>query len=153
VYKLKIEFDAQADLKKMIEAGGDEKEYAVMLLAFLDELSKDQRWLDFLLVHRFENDHFNISKYVEFKESHDIWRIKVFEWDASLVNKWPIPYRIIYAYDSPCSTFRILAIVNRNTFDYENDNPITQRVLKQYGELGLKIHNSFSTWRAGRSRH
>lgn len=153
MYKLKIESEAQADLQQMIMVGGEIKEYAVMILTFLDELSKDQLWLDSLLDHRFENHHFNVSKYLEFKKSHDIWRIKVFEWDVALVNKRPIPYRIIYAYDLTCATFRVLAIVSRDIFNYEIDNPITQRILKQYSNLGLKVHTTSHSWGSRETRH
>lgn len=140
MYKLNIEHDAQTDLKSMVDKGGNEKKFAINILAFLSEMKADQALLGSLLDHRFENNKFNVNRFQTFWRSHDVWRLKMFEWDLSQTKKCAIPYRIIYAYDVKCSTFRILAVVNRAQFNYEDNHPTTQRVLRAYSELGLPIH-------------
>jgi hypothetical protein len=140
MYKLNIEHDAQTDLKSMIDRGGNERECATNILALLSEMKANQALLGSLLDHGFENNIFNVNRFQTFWRSHDVWRLKMFEWDFSRTKKNAIPYRIIYAYDVKCSTFRILAVVNRNLFNYEDNHPTTQRVLSAYSELGLPIH-------------
>lgn len=150
MYKLNIEHDAQNDLTLMLANGGEDKEFAVFILAFLSELKTDQALLGKLLTHKFENCQFNISRFQSIWRDRDVWRLKTFEWDLSLTIKTAIPYRIIYAYDSKCLTFRILAVAYRRhndprSYDYESNHPITQRILKAYNELGLAVlKSSFS---------
>lgn len=139
MYKLNIEHDAQDDLKSMLERGGDEKRFALFILSLLSEMKADQAILGSLLDHEFENKNFNVNRFQAFWPDRNVWRLKVFEWNLSQTKKITIPYRIIYAYDSECLSFRILAVVHRN-FDYANDHSITQRVHKAYVELGLPIY-------------
>lgn len=142
MYKLYIELDAQNDLRFMVESGGDNRRYAAAILALLSELKGDQALLGSLLDHKFENDSFNVSRFESIWRDRDVWRLKVFEWNLSQTRRNAIPYRIIYAYDFKCLSFRILAVVHRD-FEYENDHPVTQRVLKAYSELGLPVIKTF----------
>ncbi|BBI99195.1 hypothetical protein FGKAn22_08880 [Ferrigenium kumadai] len=147
VYKLSIEHDAQNDLALMVEQGGQSRKFAAILLAFLQQLKADQSLLGELLTHEYENKSFNVSRFQSIWRDRDVWRLKTFEWDISQTNKTVIPYRIIYAYDSKCTAFRVLAIVYRRhndprSYDYEHDHPITQRILKAYNELGLPVFKS-----------
>ena len=142
MYKLYIERDAQNDLGSMMESGGDNRRFAAKMLALLSELKNDQALLGKLLDHKFENDSFNVSRFESIWRGRDVWRLKVFEWNLSNARKNVIPYRIIYAYDLKCLSFRILAVVHRD-FEYENDHPVTQRVLKAYSELGLPVFKTF----------
>lgn len=149
MYKLNIEHDAQQDLKSMVANGMDEKQYAMNIAALLSEMKADQGLLGSLLDHNFENVIFNVSKFQAFWRDRDVWRLKLFEWDFTQKIKYTIPYRVIYAYDFKCLTFRILAVVHRD-FNYENDHPITKRILNAYSELGLQISKSYSS---GKYKH
>lgn len=142
MYKIYIEIDAQSDLRLMVESGGGKRRYAAAILALLSELKGDQALLGSLLDHKFENDSFNVSRFESIWRDRDVWRLKVFEWNLSQTRKNVIPYRIIYAYDYKCLSFRVLAVVHRD-FEYANDHPVTQRVLKAYGELGLTVTKTF----------
>lgn len=126
----------------MVESGGDSRKCAAAILALLSELKGDQALLGSLLDHKFENNSFNVSRFESIWRDRDVWRLKVFEWNLSQTKKYVIPYRIIYAYDYKCLSFRVLAVVHRG-FEYANDHPVTQRVLKAYGELGLSVIKTF----------
>lgn len=147
MYKLNIEHDAQNDLTLMLSKGGEDKKFASIILAFLSQLKADQVLLGELLTHKFENKKFNVSRFQSIWRDRDVWRLKTFEWNLSQNNKTVIPYRIIYAYDSKCLTFRILAVAYRRhgdprSYDYEHNHPITQRILNAYNELGLPVFKS-----------
>lgn len=142
MYKLNIELDAQNDLKSMVGKNENDKKYAMHLLALLSELKADQNLLSSMLDHKYENKSFNVSKFQAFWRDRDVWRLKIFEWDFTRNVKRTIPYRVIYAYDIKCVTFRILAVVHRD-FNYEDDHPITQRILKAYSQLGLSVSKSY----------
>lgn len=147
MYKLTIEHDAQGDLNLMLGKGGEEKKFATIILAFLSQLKADQALLGELLTHKFENDKFNVSRFQSIWGDRDVWRLKTFEWNPSHNHKFVIPYRIIYAYDSKSLTFRVLAVAYRRhndprSYNYEPSHPITQRILKAYGDFGLPVFKS-----------
>lgn len=138
--KLIIQKPAKDDLTRMIEAGGKTKAYGARILVFLQELKECQDWLQQLLIRKFQNDEFNVDKYVEFWDAGlDLWRASLFEYDFSKQKKWQMPYRILYAYDQPCQAFRILGVVSRD-FNYQSDHEFTQRICRTYDELALPKH-------------
>jgi hypothetical protein len=153
--KLIIQKPAGDDIKKLVAAGGQGREYGAKILAFLQELRDTQHWLEELLSRKFQNDEFNVDKYVEFWDAGlDMWRLALFEYDFSRQKKWKMPYRILYAYDQPCRTFRILGVVSRD-FNYDSDHEFTQRIRRTYDELALPKHRvgRASYGGAGNKRH
>lgn len=140
MFKLIIQKPATEDLRQMIEAGGKSKSCGARILVFLQELKGRQDWLQELLTRKFQNDEFNVDKYVEFWDAGlDMWRAALFEYDFSRQRKWQMPYRILYAYDQACQTFRILGVVSRD-FNYQSDHEFTQRIRRTYDELALPKH-------------
>lgn len=145
MYKLTIESGAQEDINNMLSGGGIARQSAAIVLALLQELKQDQARLGSMLDHGFNDNEIDVSKIVSVWREYDIWRLKVFESDLSRAKSHPIPYRIIYAYDIPCLTFRVLAVVPRppeGDFDYEQNHPITIRILKDYEFLGLEVRRT-----------
>lgn len=140
MFKLIIQKPAADDLRQLLTSGGDGKVCAVRILAFLEELKGRQDWLGQLLTRKFQNDEFNIDKYVEFWDAGlDMWRAALFEYDFSRQRKWQMPYRILYAYDQSCLTFRVLGVVSRS-FNYQSDHEFTQRIRRTYDDLALPKH-------------
>jgi hypothetical protein len=140
MFKLIIQKPAADDLEKLIKAGGASKQYAARILAFLQEAKGRQDWLGEFLTRKFQNDEFNIDKYVEFWDAGlDMWRASLFEHDFTRHKKWNMPYRILYAYDLSCQTFRVLGVVSRN-FNYQADHEFTQRIRRTYDDLALPKH-------------
>jgi len=140
MFRLIIQKPAAEDLVKLVNSGGAGKVYGTRIAAFLQELKGRQDWLAELLSRKFQNEEFNVDKYVEFWDAGlDMWRLALFEFDFTRHKKWQMPYRILYAYDQPCLTFRILGIVSRD-FNYEPDHEFTQRIRRTYDELALPKH-------------
>lgn len=138
--KLIIQKPAADDITEMIKAGGNAKVCGARILAFLQELKGRPDWLQQLLIRKFQNDEFNVDKYVEFWDAGlDMWRLALFEYDFSNQKKWQMPYRILYAYDQPCLAFRVLGVVPRS-FNYESDHEFTRRLRRTYDELALPKH-------------
>lgn len=135
---LKIQPEARADLQAMISSGGDARSAAIRILAFLQEIGTKHQWMDELLTRKFENNDFNVDKFVEcWNAGFDIWRVTVFEFDFHSHKRYKLAYRVIYALDLDSKCFRVLAIAHRD-FNYKADHEITLRIQHQYDELGLQ---------------
>lgn len=140
MFNLILQKPAAEDLKVMIAAGGEARQCAAKILSFVEELKGRQDWLGQLLTRKFQNAEFNVDKYVQFWDAGlDMWRLALFEFDFARHKKWQMPYRILYGYDQPCRTFRILGVVSRE-FDYDPDHEFTKRVCRTYDDLGMPKH-------------
>lgn len=140
MFRLIIHKPAAEDIVKLVSSGEEGKVYGARIAAFLQELKVRQDWLKELLSQKFQNEEFNVDKYLEFWDAGlDMWRLALFEFDFTRQKKWQMPYRILYAYDQPCLTFRILGVVSRD-FNYESDHEFTQRIRRTYDELALPKH-------------
>ena len=64
------------------------------------------------------------------RAGNNLWRLKL--WD---LEREGIQYRLIYAFTPLSKTIHILAVVHRDSFNYEPDHPITRRVLSAYASL------------------
>lgn len=147
MFKLILHKPAADDLRDMAAAGGNAQQCAARILAFIQELKGRQDWLNQLLTRNFRNETFNVDKYVEFWDAGlDLWRFALFEVDFTKQTKWQMPYRILYGYDQPCTTFRILGVVSRD-FDYDSNHEFTKRVCRTYDELGMPKHRARGTFR------
>lgn len=140
MFKLIIQKPAEGDLRRLLASGGKSKVYGIRILSFLEELKVRQDWLRELLSQKFENDEFNVGKYLEFWDAGlDMWRIALLEHDFTRHKTWQMPYRILYAYDQSCLTFRVLGVVSRD-FNYHPDHEFTQRIRRTYDDLALPKH-------------
>lgn len=155
MFKLSVQPPARDDLVAMLAQGGVAKQSATRILVFLQELKVRQDWLGELLSRKFRNEEFNVDRYVTFwDEGLDMWRLALYEFDFTRQKEWKLPYRILYGYDQPCATFRILGVVSRD-FDYEPDHEFTKRIRRTYDDLAMpKHHVRGATYgRAGNKRH
>lgn len=132
MFSLLIHMHAATDLRSLMRA---DREGAGRILALLEQIQADQRLLDRLTDHGFENKAFNVSRYQAFyRKGYNLWRLKI--WD--LGNRL-LPYRVIYAFH-PVSTvnrtprYLVLGVIHRE-FDYEPDHPFTIRILDDYNAL------------------
>jgi hypothetical protein len=140
MFKLTVHNDAVEDLRNMVAKGGKDKLSANRIVALLQEIKDSQEILSELTTHGFETDDIEIGKYLEFwNNGTDLWKIKFFDFDA-VHDKWKtIPYRVIYAYDLECQTFRVLGVVPRS-FNYDPNHALTKRIIATYDNLGLPRH-------------
>lgn len=140
MYKLTIEKDAQDDLRGMISEGGAAKTAAARIVAFLQELKQSPSQLSELLTRGFKNDTFNVDKFISLYDTGlNLWRVALYEFDFDTQKRWQMPYRILYGYDQPCYTFRVLGVLPRN-FNYETDHDLTKRICRAYDNLGMPKH-------------
>ncbi|EEO27156.2 type II toxin-antitoxin system RelE family toxin [Oxalobacter paraformigenes] len=109
-----------------------------LINAFLDELENSPKVLDELTKWSAEhnsNPMFNVKAIVAFQnKGFNLYRIRPL---AKRINK----YRIIYAYNGQRDEIYLLAIVKKEEYNYEPDDPISQRIFDEYDELELpKYH-------------
>src|SRR4051812_1007669 len=119
MFSLRVQPEAVKDLLDMKEAGGERATCARRIVAILDELKQDQRKLENLTTMKFETDDYEVGKYLEFwNDGVDLWKLKIYDFDDLNEKWWTLPYRVLYAYDLSCRTFRILGVLPRE-FDYK----------------------------------
>jgi mRNA-degrading endonuclease RelE of RelBE toxin-antitoxin system len=123
--RLIIHEDAQSDLSEIANAN---RSVAADLLVALQELDSDPDLLDRLTQHKYgssrKQSNLNISKWLEhWNAGKDLWRMKY--WDKA-------DYRIIYAFIPATKEHFVLAVVDRRHFNYEQNHPITKRILRAY---------------------
>ena len=108
------------------------------VVALLQQAKHDPSIIASLLEHDFGIDHtvaYHVSKWFEFwNAGYNLWRLKIW-----IEPKGSLRYRIVYAYEPKSLQYYVLAIVHRN-FDYQRDHEITNRILKAYQDLGIRIH-------------
>jgi hypothetical protein len=123
--------DAKTDLLALRKS---EPRAAGRILALLEQLEGDFDLLDRLTQHDFGaygSADFHVSKWQEqWRKGRDLWRLKV--WD--LEDKG-LRHRIVYAFIPSKKHYHVLAITPRRDFNYEECDPITQRILRTYQEL------------------
>lgn len=130
MFPLYVHDDAQNDIDELWET---EPDAAAGILVVLQELQGNEQLRDGLLEHRFGSNHsadFEVQKWVEqWQQKRDLWRLKV--WALEDIG---IRYRVIYAYSIRRKSYHVLAVVHRD-FDYAEDHPVSQRVLRAYRDL------------------
>lgn len=123
--------DAKSDLLAIRE---ENPEVAGKILALLEQLEADADLLDRLTQHDFGAYHsadFHVTKWQnQWRKGRDLWRLKVWDLEDSGVR-----YRIVYAFKPQEQHYHVLAIVPRSEFDYKEQEPISQRILRAYNTL------------------
>ena len=126
-----IHDDAKADLLALRKS---EPRTAGRILALLEQLEGDPDLLDRLTQHdygAYGSADFHVSKWQEqWRKGRDLWRLKV--WD---LEENGLRHRIVYAFVPGKQHYHVLAITPRKDFNYEERDPITQRILRAYQEL------------------
>jgi hypothetical protein len=127
IYTAALSFhnDVKADLAAIKAASPDTH---AKLLAMLRQLKADARMAEKLLDHGHgaqQSAQFSVSKWLrEWKTGKDLWRLKF--WDLESLG---LRYRVIYLYLPQEARFVVMAIVEREHFDYDDkDHPIRKRI-------------------------
>jgi hypothetical protein len=127
--------DAEQDLEKLVDTN---KTVAYRITVLLEALQHDPDLLDRLSQHNYGQyglTEFDVSKWLsQWNQNNNLWRLKIK--DLEQLGR-DYRYRIIYAFLPRKQHYHVLAVVHRDTFNYETDpkHPITQRVLKAYASL------------------
>lgn len=99
------------------------------LVATTEAMTHNTDYQDLMTEYGVEWNHFNCKSIkTQQDRNRDIWRLRRF--DAAK------KYRIIYAYQQAKhgrpAEFLILAIADKDTYDYEPDHPLTDRIVADY---------------------
>lgn len=125
-----IHNDAKVDL---LALRAREPQAAGRILALLEQLEGDPDLLDRLTVHdygAYGSADFHVSKWqAQWRKGRDLWRLKVWELEEK-----GIRHRIVYAFEPRKQHYHVLAIAPRE-FNYDENHPIGQRILRAYEEL------------------
>ncbi len=123
--------DAKVDLLDMLDTA---PQAAGRILALLEQLEGDPDLLDRLTQHdygAYGSADFHVSKWQkQWRKGRDLWRLKV--WD---LEEKGLRYRIVYAFVPGKLHYHVLAITPRRDFNYEERDPISQRIIRAYQEL------------------
>jgi len=98
------------------------------IAALIRQLRADSALAEKLLDHGFGDDRredFSVNKWLGvWKEGKDLWRLK--SWDMEYQD---MKYRLIYLYLRKEARFVVMAIVDRKSFNYDDDqDPIRKRI-------------------------
>ncbi|MCH8071674.1 MAG: hypothetical protein IIA09_06985 [Proteobacteria bacterium] len=129
--QLEVHDEAEEDLERLLE---DEPQAAGAILAFLQELRGDPDLLDCLTITdfgKYGEERFSATSWWNEQPQRNLWRVKI--WD---LENQGLQYRIIYAYAGQPRKYHVLAVVDRDNIDYDDEqHPTTQRVRRLYDDL------------------
>ena len=132
VYKLLIGALARRDLEQIWRS---DPEAAGVLEAGLQHIKSDQQLLDSLTIKDFGahgTETIHVDTWVEQqREGRNLWRFK--HWELESQGR---KYRVVYALDPRVSCYYVLGIFSRD-FNYDLNDPRTQRVIEAYDRLGI----------------
>lgn len=122
-----IHNDATADLRKI---RASDPEAFGRLYALLEQLRSTPSWVDRLLDNNFGSDRSGPLAVMKWIGAHkaparlNLWRLKFWELERA-----ELKYRVIYLYNWPDKSYNVMAVVQRDEFDYDDPNdPIRIRV-------------------------
>lgn len=133
MFRLVLSPGSKSDLTDLKQTSPD---VAAMAIVVLQEIQADQKLLDTLTIHAFE-DVLPISEakydvkhwWTYYKKGLNLWRLKIVD-----IDKFLFGYRIIYGYSQSEQKYYVLGILSRN-FDYDPNHPTTKRILREYEDL------------------
>lgn len=131
IIKVSVCSNAESDLRNIAKT---DMAGAARVAAIIQALREESDLQGKLLSKYAEHKRLEISTWVSlYRLGYDIYRVKELKPDScSQAHK----YRIIYGYILPKGRndcfFIILAIVNRNSFNYEPDSDISKRIIYDY---------------------
>lgn len=138
--EIRIHDHAKDDIRDSSRFSGKDRAYLRVLFS---EMRDNPDVQDALLIHDetvsfgVGDDTANIQKWWEqFRyRNRDLWRLK----PLTHLNGRSMKFRVIYAYRPAYQGVEpeiwILGVFRRNEFDYEESNPLTQRVIEDYENL------------------
>ena len=131
-FSLVIHKEAQQDLDQLWDT---DEEVAADIAVFLEEAKANQDILDRLTCNKFvqiEEPKFSVEVWAgQQSRKRNLWRLKLFA-----LNGKSHQQRIIYAFHPLELRYYILAVVHRE-FNYDNDHPITRRLIKCYEDIDI----------------
>lgn len=152
MFRLVVEREALADLLELKEAGGRKAVYARRIVAIIEDIKCSPGYLSELTTDHFETDDFDVTSIKQFwHDGLDLWRLKIFDFIEKRHEWKSVPYRVIYAYDLSCRTFRILGVIHRS-IAYDSEHEQTKRICRSYNELGLPRHKATHFRASGRDK-
>jgi hypothetical protein len=123
---IEVHNDATGDLRAI--ARNDPVNFP-KLYALLEQLRKDPSLRGHLLDNHFGADRsepISVMQWIGVKRQAPLWRLKF--WD---LERHGVRYRLLYVFDWKAQTFVVLAVVQRDAFNYDDPNdPIRRRVLR-----------------------
>jgi hypothetical protein len=123
---IRVHNDAVADLRAI---RASDPEAFGRLFALLEQLKADLTWVDRLLDSGHGSDRVGPIAVMKWHDAHRVaglplWRLKF--WD---LEKSGLKYRVIYLYNWPDRSYNVMAVVHRDSFDYDDPtDPIRIRV-------------------------
>lgn len=124
-----VSIHAKADLKAI---SASDKEAAFAVLAALEQIEADPKAIDKLLTwgeNQFGNTRVNVKPWQAAKKKGNLWRFRILDTPATV-------YRIVYGYHYQTRQLCILAIVHKETFNYDDlTSDIAQRILADWNAL------------------
>jgi len=129
VPKVAIHRDANADIAAIRHM---DIQAAARILALLEQVAADPNLQDRLTQHDFGatgTTDFHVSRWQSQQNKHkrNLWRLKI--WD---LEQQKIRYRVIYAFEPLSRNLFVLGVTPRRTFNYEDDDPFTKRIVECY---------------------
>ena len=105
------------------------------LFALLEQLKAEPAWIDKLLDSGHGSDRVGPIGIMKWHEANRVaslplWRLKFWDLERS-----GLKYRVIYLYNWPDRSYNVMAVVQRDSFDYDDPNdPIRRRVFARCRE-------------------
>lgn len=120
---------AEADLDAISSTDPDG---AAAVLVALEQIEADPKAIDKLLTkgdNQFGVVHVNVKAWRTAKKKGNLWRFRILDTPATV-------YRIVYGYHWQTKQLCILAVVHKETFNYDDLNSdIAQRILADWDAL------------------
>lgn len=105
---------------------------AASVQVVLEQLAADPTVIDKLTTHGDNvsgTNLINVKSWQKVRRFADLWRFRILRTPATT-------YRIIYGYHWPTGQLCIFAVVNKETYDYDNiDSSINKRILSDWRDL------------------
>lgn len=124
-----VNIHAQADLKAISAL---DKDGAFAVMAALEQIEADPKVIDKLLTrgdNQFGNTLVNVKAWQAAKKKGNLWRFRILDTPATV-------YRIVYGYHYQTRQLCILAVVHKETFNYDDlTSDIAQRILADWNAL------------------
>lgn len=133
MYNIQITANAANDLTAIAQ---QDSKSAASIFGLIKEMRVNEKLQNILLDRKSNLQNISIQRWISaYGTGRNLYRIKEINQRGYSANN----YRIIYAYipglGKNQSEFYILAIVNRQNFDYELNNSYTKRIIRDYDGL------------------
>ncbi|MHB1587724.1 MAG: hypothetical protein ACYCRH_11925 [Acidiferrobacteraceae bacterium] len=136
---LEIAQEAKEDLDKLWD---EDAQAAARIELILQEAQNNPTLLAELSRDVFDNGVINTERWMDqWKMGRNLFRLKIWFLERHRGQRYRIRYRIIYAFQPLKNSYHILGVVTRD-FEYEDQDPRTERIKTAYSRLGLPFYGS-----------